>query len=163
LQPPTPLHIKRDHWVSLAEIDRAAEAWLHDGRLPTAPRKDTKHPGGRNAGRFQKGVMLKLLVRVPLRQRNVRELKLDRNLYQDHAGHWQLHFRGAELKIGLRGQQVNEYKIDLTTYCPDFIPVLEEFLTTYRPKLPNAEASPFLFLTSVHGRPFGQAGLGAEL
>ena len=163
LQPPTPLHIKRDHWVSLAEIDAAADAWLQDGRLPTAPRKDTKHPGGRNAGRFQKGVILKLLVRVPLRQRNVRELKLGRNLYQDHEEHWQLHFRGAELKIGMRGQTVNEYKIDLTTYCPDFILVLEDFLKTYRPKLPNAEASPFLFLTSVNGRPFSQMGLTLEL
>ena len=163
LQPPAPLHIKRDHWVTLAQLEAAAEAWLQDGRIPTAPRKDTKHPGGRNAGRFQKGVILKLLVRVPLRQRNIRELKLGKNLYQDHDKHWQLHFSGSELKIGMRGARINEYKLDLTTHFPDFIPVLEEFLNTYRPKLPNAATSPFLFLTSVNGRPFGQAGLALEL
>jgi hypothetical protein len=163
LHPAAPLHIKRDHWVSLAEIEAAAEAWLKDGRLPTPPRKQTLHPGGRNAGRFQKGVILKLLVRVPLRQRNVRELKVDKNLYQDRDEHWHLHFSGAELKIGMRGPRVNEYHVDLTDYCPDFIPVLEEFLNTYRPKLPNAAASPFLFLSSGHGRPFGQAGLALEL
>jgi len=63
----------------------------------------------------------------------------------------------------MRGARINEYKLDLTTHFPDFIPVLEEFLNTYRPKLPNAATSPFLFLTSVNGRPFGQAGLGMEL
>jgi hypothetical protein len=164
LHPPAPLHVKRDHWVSLAEIDAAADAWLQDGRVPTPARKDTKHPGGRNAGRFQKGVILKLLVRVPLRQRNIRELKVGKNLYQDpNTKHWHLHFSGDELKIGMRGQRVNEYKLDLSAYFPDLILVLEEFLTTYRPKLPNAAESKYLFLTSCAGRPFSQEGLALEL
>jgi site-specific recombinase XerD len=107
-------------------------------------------------------VILKLLVRVPLRQRNIRELKLDRNLYQDHEKHWHLHFRGAELKIGMRGPKINEYHVDLTDYCPDLIPVLEEFINIHRPKLPSAAASKCLFLTRM-GRPFTSGHLGVEL
>ena len=106
--------------------------------------------------------MLKLLVRIPLRQRNVREMQLGDHLYQDQHGHWQLSFRGDDLKIGNRGAQVNTYHVDLTDYCPDFLPVLEEFLQVHRPKLPNATTSPFVFLT-WRGTPFSEATLRLEL
>jgi integrase len=162
LPTPEPLHNKRDHWVSLAQLEAVAEAWLQEGRAPDPYEKRSRHRGAIAASRFQKGVILKLLVRVPLRQRNIRELKLDRNLYQDHEKHWHLHFRGTELKIGMRETRVNEYHVDLTDYCPDFIPVLEEFLGTRRPKLPGAAESKFLFLTHL-GRPFTSGHLGVEL
>ena len=72
------------------------------------------------------------------------------------AGHWQLHFAGSDLKIGTRKGRANEYKVDLTDYCPELLPLLDEFLTTYRPRLPGAATSPFLFLTQT-GRPFSAA------
>jgi hypothetical protein len=162
LPTPEPLHIKRDHWISLAKLEEVAEAWLQEGRAPDPYDKRPRYRGAVGASRFQKGVILKLLVRVPLRQRNIRELKLDKNLYQDHEKHWHLHFRGAELKIGMRGPRVNEYHVDLTDYCPDFIPVLEEFLGIRRPKLPGAAESKYLFLTHL-GRPFTSGHLGVEL
>ena len=102
----------------------------------------TEPNGARRATHFQRGLMLKLLVRIPLRQRNVRELRLGQNLYQDQAGRWHLHFRGAELKVGIRGGQVHVYHVDLTEYCGELIPVLEEFRTVHRPRLPGAQASP---------------------
>jgi integrase len=66
------------------------------------------------------------------------------------------------LKIGTRGGRVNEYHINLTDYCPEFIPVLEEFLQVYRPRLPNPTGSTLLFL-SHRGKPFSAQSLGPEL
>ena len=52
--------------------------------------------------------------------------------------------------------------MDLTDYCPDLIPALEEFLREYRPRLPKAASSPFLFLTQG-GRPYTIYSLRLEL
>jgi hypothetical protein len=162
LKPPPPLHIKRVHWVSLRELEEISEACLAEGRSPYLPFRLAKHPGARRATQFQRGVILKLLVRVPLRQRNVRELRVGENLYADHKGHWQLHFSGAELKIGTRGGQVNEYNLNLTEYAPELLPLFEEWRTVYRPRLPNAATSPFLFLTQ-RGTPHTVQTLREEL
>jgi hypothetical protein len=158
----SPMHQKRAHWVSLATLEAVAEAWLEEGRAPYTPFGHLRNPGVWRAVRFQRGVILKLLIRIPLRQRNVREMRLDRNLYQDQTEHWQVHFRGDELKIGRRGTQVNEYKVDLTEHFADFLPVLDEFLRVHRPRLPNAATSPFCFLT-YQGRPYTIHSLYKEL
>jgi hypothetical protein len=105
--------------------------------------------------------MVKLLVRAPVRQRNIRELQW-KNLYQDNDKHWHLHFRGSELKVATRRGRVNEYHVDLTKHRPDFIPVLEEFIEKYRPLLPNAETDKHLFLT-WRGHPFSPAALRKEI
>jgi hypothetical protein len=152
LKAPAPLHTKRLHWVSLATLETVAEACLAEGRAPYITHPSTRSPGAQRAVRFQRGLILKLLVRVPLRSRNVREMQLDKHLYKDQAGHWHLEFRGDDLKIGHRGPLVNTYHVDLTDYCPDLLPVLEEFLQGYRPKLPNARTSRFVFLT-LYGKP----------
>ena len=159
---PAPTHTKRAHWVSRRALEGVAEACLTEGRAPYIFHARTQYPGSFRASTFQKGVMLKLLVRVPLRQRNLRELRLDKSLYQDQAGDWHVHFAGADLKIGERQGRVNTYHVNLTSYCPEFIPVLEEFLRDYRPRLPGFAASPFLFLTS-RGRPFDKETLRTEL
>ena len=158
---PAPLHTKRAHWVSLATLEAVADACLTEGRAPYVVERGVRTPGVRRVTQFQRGLMLKLLVRVPLRQRNVRELRLDQHLYQE-AAHWHLHLRGDDLKIGTRQGQVNTYHVDLTDYCPDFIPVLEEFLQVHRPRLPNPTGSMLLFL-SHRGMPFSQQSLGGEL
>jgi hypothetical protein len=164
LPTPEPLHVKRAHWVSLAKLEEVAEACLTEGRAPLPVNKTNRHPGAQRASQFQKGVILKLLVRIPLRQRNVRELQLDRNLYQDQAEpkHWHIHFAGSELKVGTRKGRINEYHVNLTEYCPDLLPLLEEWRTVYRPRLPGAATSPLLFLTK-QGRQFTTSGLGLEL
>jgi integrase len=162
LPTPAPLHIKRAHWVSLARLEAVAEDCLAEGRVPYVVRPRDRFPGVRRATQFQRGVMLKLLVRVPLRQRNVRELRLDKNLYQDQEGHWQLSFSGDELKIGERQGRANTYDVDLSDDRPDFIPVLEEFLQVHRRRLPGSATSPFLFLT-YHGRQFNEQAVGGEL
>jgi hypothetical protein len=159
---PAPLHTKRHHWVSLRELEAVGDACLVAGRVPVVVQKRVRYPGARRAVRFQRGVILKLLVRVPLRQRNVRELRLEEHLYKDPAGRWWLHFSGSDLKIGTRQGRVNEYRVNLTDYCPDFIATLEEFLQVHRPRLPGSAASPLLFLTHS-GKPYTVRSLRAEL
>ena len=126
------------------------------GRAPSSRRPRTRYPGARRASAFQRGVMLKLLVRVPLRQRNVREMQLDQHLTKDHDGALAAEVQRRRTQNWHAARQVNEYHVDLTDYCPEFLPVLEEFLRVYRPRLPNAATSPFLFLTrAAHRIPRG--------
>jgi integrase len=153
LPPVVPMHTKRLHWVSLAQLEEVAEACLAEGRLPLVFQKDVRCSGTHRASRFQVGLILKLLVRIPLRQRNVRELRRNQHLYQEQDGDWWLHLQGDDLKIGERQGQVNEYKVNLTKYCPEILPLLEEFRTVFRPRFPGAATSPYLFLTHT-GRPF---------
>ena len=162
LPTPAPLHVKRVHWVNLATLETVAEACLTEGRRPYTAHSRVRYPGARRAALFQRGLMLKLLVRVPLLQRNVREMRLGEHLFKDQDGYWQLHFAGDDLKIGTRGGGVNEYNLNLSTYRPEFIPVLEEFLQVYRPRLPNPTDSTLLFL-SCRGKPFSQLTLQLEL
>jgi hypothetical protein len=162
LPPPAPLHNKRMHWVSLRELEEVAEDCLREGRSPVIIPPGTLYGGQVRASRFQRGLILKLLVRIPLRQRNVRELRQGEHLFKDHAGHWQLRFQGGDLKVSTRGGQVNVYNVDLTDYCPELLPALTEFLTVHRPKLRGAATSPFLFLTQ-RGLPFSQQSLRVEL
>ena len=164
LQKPAATHDKRHHWVSLAEIETVANSCLAEARIPVIRRnrKDVRRLGGKRATRFQYGLMLKLLVRIPLRQRNVREIRLEHNLYKDErTGHWHLQFSGDELKIGNRGSEVNKYEVDLTEDTTGLVAVLEEFLNVYRPLLLGAQPSLFLFITK--GKPFTATTLWQQL
>ena len=163
LPTPEPTHDKRLHWLSLATLEAVADDCLAQGRVPLVVQAKVRHHGVERASTFARGVMLKLLVRVPLRSRNLREMRLERNLYHDQqTGHWHLRFSGSDLKIGTRKGIINEYKMDLTEHTTDFIPVLEEFIREYRPRLPGSAASTLLFLTR-YGRPFSQKTLCQEL
>jgi integrase len=164
---PPVLHRKRlHHLVSLKELDRIANACIADGRRPYLSHPKVQSPGVRGATRFQRGLMLKLLTRIPMRSRNLREMRLGKNLFQDRAGHWHLEFRGTELKVGKRAGRTNEYLFDLTQYCPpdtdDLLPALEEFLTVYRPRIPNTTAHGPVFMTQI-GTPYDVGSLRAEL
>ena len=101
-----------------------------------------------------------------MRSRNLREMRLGTNLVQDREGHWLLEFRGTQLKVAKRAGRTNEYLFDLTIQCPpehdDLLPALEEFLTVYRPRLPNSTPDGFVFLTQL-GTPYDGAGLRKEL
>jgi hypothetical protein len=145
----TALHKKEHHMISLATLDEVARALMEEGRAPLVRNRALKGErlGLHRARTFQTGLMLALLVRVPLRQRNLREMKFT-NLFQDRTNkdHWILHFEGDELKVSHRGAEVNTYHLDLTAHCPAWCRWLEEWLKL-RPLYPNADTLPNIFLT----------------
>ena len=77
-----------------------------------------------------------------------------------------LEFRGPQLKVAKRAGRANEYQFDLTLHYPpehdDLLPTLEEYLTVYRPRLPNSTPDGFVFLTQL-GTPYDGAGVHKEL
>ena len=166
LPTPEPLHEKQHHALSLRELEAVANSVLQDARKPVATHSTQVAHGAikglRRAIQYQYGLILHLLVRIPLRSRNWRELQRPRNLYKDASGHWHLHFRGRELKIATRNGKTNEYHVDLTDYCPEILPILEEFLTVYQPRLPHADTSPYLFLT-IKGQPYNRTTFRSAL
>jgi hypothetical protein len=93
-----------------------------------------KRQGAKRALYYQRALILRLLVRIPLRQRNVREMQLGRNLYQDERQNWNLTFQGADLKVSHRKGKINGIEINLSQDFPELIPQLETFLQDHRPK-----------------------------
>ena len=56
LKVPTPVHNKRNHWVSLATLEAVAEACLAEGRAPLIPAgKVSRFPGAQRAAAFNAG------------------------------------------------------------------------------------------------------------
>jgi hypothetical protein len=154
---PKPVRNERAHaWVSLERLEEVAQACLREGRLPIATYAErSRTPGLRRILAFQRGVILAFFRRLPLRQRNVRELQLGHHLFRDHEGHWQLRFVGDDLKIRTRKGVDNEYLVDLTTFAPSWIPILEEWINNYRPRLPepkDPKDAQLLFRTKSGGR-----------
>jgi len=160
---PQPVHNKEDHHVPLDVLMQVANANIAEGRLTLVPQWRDEHPearqprfpGARRATRFARGLMLRLLLRHPKRQRNIRELQF-RHLSRTN-GHCTVVIRGADLKIGWRGGEVNEDRFDLAD-DPTLLALFEEWLTVHRPKLPGAATSPYIFLTHT-GRPHTQGSL----
>ena len=66
LKPPARLHHKQAyHWITLKEVEAVAEACLAYGRRPVLRDKRTRRNGLYRASRFQLGVILKILARIP--------------------------------------------------------------------------------------------------
>ena len=160
---PEPMHNKHGLLLSRDDLERVALSELQDAHKPVVsldPRK--KHPGARRASQHRRALMLRLLLRIPLRQRNIREMQLDRNLYQDAQGHWWLSFKGEELKVGQRHGKINTFSLDLTAYFPELLDHLEEYLSVFRLRFPHASTSPYVFLTTG-GKPFNASSLHEDL
>ena len=158
---------KQTRWLSLAQIDAVGQTVyplnptrLHDfWEARTIQRHladPTRYPLPSKSCNltlyaYWAGVslILRFLVRRPLRQRNIREMTLQRNLYQDHEGVWRIRFSGQELKVDRRDGGVNRYEC---LFPPDLVPLLEEYLTVWRPRLAKA-GEEHVFLNSK-GHPF---------
>jgi integrase len=143
--------------ISCQELERVALDLLEDSRRPIA--HGDERAGIDRAANVRTSLILRLLVRIPLRQRQVRELQLERNLFQDFFGRWQLRFTGAELKVSHRGGRLNIFALP---FPEDLVPDLEAYLERDRPCFPTAETSPYLFLTA-RGRPLNPTQLCREL
>jgi len=151
--------VKRDKleaWNSLSAIDQVG-MMEYPGITELAyvpPTSDYQR--SMIAIRAQRSLLIRLLVRRPFRNRNIREMKINRNLRYEN-GHWLIEFRGDELKVGRVHGRMNFYRI---LFPDDLVAQLEEFLTVWRPILPGSEL-PELFTTST-GRPFTHSALNTE-
>jgi hypothetical protein len=163
LPTPEPMHDKQnsDHCITLQELEDVGLSLLKDARTPPKTPVNASHqyPGTQKATRHQMGLILRLLVRVPLRNRNIREMQLNRNLYKDQHGIWQLRFHGDELKVRARRGRINEFRLPFPT---DLLPHLEEFLATQRPVLSQNNQETHVFINRF-GHPYTQTTISAAL
>ena len=113
---------KKKRWLSRKEIFQVAES------IYPSNNRITK----RNALHAEKSLLIKLMVLRPLRQRNIREMELNKNLFKDKEGTWWIKFEGKELKVDRKNGKVNKY---LSEFPKQLVPFLEEWLDKWRPLL----------------------------
>jgi len=138
---------KKDAWVPLGELARIGKA-LWPTKLPN----QLSTNGAKKAHEAGLSLMLQLWCYIPYRQRNIREMKLDENLYRDSVGQWRIKFAGEQLKVSSRKGQTNVFDLPFPT---QLIPTLENYLETWRPVLAtlNTNGDNHVFLNS-RGRPY---------
>jgi integrase len=140
---------KKERWVSLSEIERAGISWYPFNSVRASEIRRPSPASQRfYASWAQRSLLLRLLVRIPFRQRNIREMQLEKNLLKEE-GRWVIKFKGTELKVARRRGRPNEVKYDFPS---DLVPLLEEWLTKWRPLLVQGRTHNFVFVT-VKGDP----------
>jgi hypothetical protein len=169
LPPAETVHQKEARWVSLAALEAAglsqyplnARRLQDSQRMAKLARRLTRQPSPltprsdnyrRIASRVSQCLMLRFLVRIPLRQRNLREMQLDRHLRRLPNGTWELTFTGHDLKVGWRHGR--EHHVTYP-FPQDLQPLLEEWLTIWRPLLLNDADVRHVFLT-MNGQPHSE-------
>ena len=95
-------------------------------------------------------LMLRLWVRRPLRQRNMREMQLGTNLIPQPNGEYVMLFKGEELKVARRGKHLNRWEAH---FPKALLPLLDDYLHLWRPKIIPSPDFPYLFCNS-RGRPY---------
>jgi hypothetical protein len=156
LPTPEPVVDKSKRWLALAQLEEVGLSLyplnarrLHDYPFLKQPYFAHTHSKRWTALYVEFSLIIRLLIRLPMRQRCIREMQLDRNLYQDHSGVWQIRFVGTELKVGARRGQTNRYEFPFPS---DVVGLLEEWLKDWRPKLATPDDT-HVFMNS-RGRPF---------
>jgi hypothetical protein len=149
---PPRMHNKQHpvHTFDVGELEHIGLTLMEEARIPIKPRaRPASRPGLYRATRFQYGLILRLLLRTPLRARNLCEMRRPQNLYQDAQGGWWLHFEGEELKVSARRGVTNVHHLP---FPDDLVAALQEYLQRFRPIFPGAATDPHVFLT-LNGRP----------
>jgi hypothetical protein len=150
LPPQHPFYNKSDAWVPLHELEQVGLAlW------PLKPPAALNTGGATYALRAAISLMLRLWVHIPYRQRNMREMKLDQNLYRTPEGQWRIRFANEELKIAKKRGQSNVFDLP---FPPTLINTLESYLTIWRPILAHKENASEVFLNRL-GRAFTKGSL----
>jgi integrase len=143
---PEKIHDKKAayHTFTIDELDQVGHAMITQARQYRTHKGWNKFPGARAAIMFQRGLILLLGIRTPMRARQWAEALLDDNLKKVN-GEWRWDFRGKQLKIAQRGRAQNEYTVPITD--PVVVKLLEEYLEVWRQKLPRAHEDRHIFLT----------------
>jgi Phage integrase family len=138
---PAPVYDKLEAWVPLREIDRVGIAiWPKITAKEAVQRSKERWPGRFLASHAGLALMLRLWRWIPLRQRKMRELRPERNLYQAE-GLWRLRFSGDELKVGRKQGRINALR---APFPLPLVPMLETYLRDWRPLLKPKTAHLFL-------------------
>jgi hypothetical protein len=191
---------KTVRWISLKNLDAIAvahdpanfakrdvcERWVRAFNRLVREHEQGIFPKGNDftVTALQAGIslMLRLIVRIPLRQRNLREMEwnparpeLGRNLYKS-GDQWHLRFRGVDMKIGHKRGKENMVNY---TFPPDLGADLDRYMKLWRPMLidsttylhcaperagemPRIVDQEYFFLNSC-GRQFTSAGIQCQI
>jgi hypothetical protein len=153
-----PVRDKRARWLSLPELESIGLSRypLNARRLQELRwQRIQATTWTRTALWVQHSLMLRFLIRIPFRQRNLREMRLGHNLLHLPNGTWQVRYRGEELKIGRRNGRENHLSY---AFPKDLQGLLEEWLTQWRPRLLSGPDHKYVFLT-IQGKPFTERGI----
>ena len=153
---------KEDVWVPIETIrDIGRQLWPDIKKLKLL--SDSRSTGARYAAQAGISLMLRLWTFIPYRQRNMREMQFDKNLFQDAHGIWRIIFRGDELKVASKRGSLNEFNLP---FPPSLVPHLEEYRKYWYPRLllptrnkPETTSS-YVFLSRSH-RPYSVDSLNA--
>jgi hypothetical protein len=148
-----PVYRKEDAWVPLKELARIADdLWPKKQLDHLQTKKSRTHRGTNTALYAGLSLLFHLWTYRPYRQRNIREMKLGDNLYQDAQGRWRIRFQGEQLKIAMKRGQPNIFDLP---FPEDLVPRLEEYLTHWHPLLLAKAHLPdsYVFLTR-RGHPY---------
>jgi integrase len=146
-----PFHNKQAsyHTISASELEGVGLKLLAQARQPIK-RHGTWHanPGLMRALHHRTSLLIRLMWRLPLRSRSLREMEIPKNLFQDAEGVWWVRYVGEELKVSERNGRTNVFQVPWPAELTEH---LEEYLREYRPRFPNADIHPHVFLTYQHG------------
>jgi hypothetical protein len=150
-------HTARKYWASLATIERVG-LFEYPGLASLAYIPPTLVDQRITlAFRAQQSLLLRLLVRYPLRSRYLSALRIDNELRQDDL-QWLIELHEQDLSVNPERQQPRNYSLPFPN---DLIPQFEEFLHVWRPMLPGCDR-PELFTTRT-GRVFAATALNNEV
>ena len=149
--------VKSGVWTSLGEIDRAGLA-EHPRLAALAYHPVTALAARRvDALKAQRSLIIRLLVRLPLRSPDVCALELDRSL-RCIQGRWQVELPVTEHVFSEPSRPVDTYQ---ALFPADLVWQLEEFIDIWRPWLPGEHRSELF--TTRRGQPFDARTLNHEI
>jgi hypothetical protein len=151
---PEPVTDKTKRWISLRNLESVGlSIYPLNARRISELASDTRgrlrrdKEGGykkytRYAYRVLQSLLVRLNIRLPLRQRNLREMlwnperpEQGRNLYK-REGKWRVRFSSGELKISHVKGKVHRVEHD---FPDDLVDLLEEWLSQWRPILISSQ------------------------
>lgn len=121
---PKPIKNKRDLIVSLQDLTRVADG-IKERRLreiSNAKKRNSKPSKRHTSSLVRDEFIFRLLCKRPMRSRNIREMKLGKNLKKD-AGNWYIEYSADEMKNN------DSFRISIPK---DLVPLLEDYLENYR-------------------------------
>ena len=147
----------RTTWPSLASIEQAGLS-ERPGLAALAYHPVTAIDARTiDALKAQRSLIIRLVVRRPLRSQDLCALKLHQNLWCAN-GRWTIEFRTAEREWGQLRAQADVYQL---SFPSDLAEQLEEFIDIWRPWLPGQHRPELL--TTRTGRPFDTLTLNREI